>query len=236
MTRAIGYVRVSCESQSERGVSLAAQEAKLRSYAALYDVTLVEVIVDAAASARSLDRPGLQRALAALKRGDADALLVAKLDRLTRSVGDLGVLVERHFQRAALLSVAEQVDTRTAGGRLVLNVLGSVSQWEREAIGERTSAALRHKRSVGERVGSVPFGYRLDDDGVHLVPDHHEQRTVSAARCLRERGYSFGRIARILAARGAKSRAGRQFAPEQVRRMVMASAAPGVLSAPPARP
>src|SRR5216684_2636542 len=91
------------------------------------------------ARARSrLDRPGLQRALAMLKAGEGEALLGVKLDRLTRSVVDLGTLVERYFVpgKAALLSVGEQIDTRSAAGRLVLNVLASVSQWEREAIGE----------------------------------------------------------------------------------------------------
>lgn len=71
-----------------------------------------------------MDRPGLQRALGMLKAGDAEALLVVKLDRLTRSVADVGTLVERYFGqgKAALLSVGEQIDIRSAPGRLVLNV------------------------------------------------------------------------------------------------------------------
>src|SRR2546430_8457594 len=89
-TRAIGYIRVSTDKQAEHGVSLDAQQAKLAAYAALYDLTLVEVIVDAGVSAKTLDRPGLQRALAMLRKGQVTALLVAKLDRLTRSVEDLG--------------------------------------------------------------------------------------------------------------------------------------------------
>jgi site-specific DNA recombinase len=77
--RAIGYVRISTEEQATDGVSLAAQEAKVRAYAALYDIELVEVVIDADQSAKSLDRPGLGRALAALKAGKADGLIVAKL-------------------------------------------------------------------------------------------------------------------------------------------------------------
>lgn len=78
-----------------------------------------------------------------LRAGKAEAILVVKLARLTRSVKDLGDLVERYFASGkwALLSVSEQIDTRSAAGRLVLNVLASVAQWEREATGERTSAA-----------------------------------------------------------------------------------------------
>jgi hypothetical protein len=136
-------------------VSLDAQRAKVKAYAELYDLELAEVIVDAGESAKSLDRPGLKRALGMLKAGEAEALLVVKLDRLTRSVVDLGTLVERYFApgKAALLSVGEQIDTRSAAGRLVLNVLASVSQWEREAIGERTCASpirdLARRRRTG---------------------------------------------------------------------------------------
>jgi DNA invertase Pin-like site-specific DNA recombinase len=138
---------VSTAQQAQRGVSLDAQEERLRAYATLYGLQLVALIRDEGESAKSLDRPGLRRALGMLRRGEADGLLVAKLDRLTRSVRDLGTLVEDYFREAALLSVAEHVDTRSSAGRLVLNVLGSVSQWEREAIGERTSTALRHKQT-----------------------------------------------------------------------------------------
>jgi DNA invertase Pin-like site-specific DNA recombinase len=114
------------------------------------------VIEDAGLSAKTLDRPGLQTALAMLKTGQAAGLVIAKLDRLTRSVRDLGALIEGPFAagKAALLSVSEQIDTRTAGGRLVLNILGSVSQWEREVIGERTAAALQHKKTRAS--GSAP--------------------------------------------------------------------------------
>ncbi len=87
------------------------------------------IATDAGHSAKSLDRPGLQRALGMLKAGDAEALLVVKLDRLTRSVVDLGTLVDHYFApgKAALLSVGEQIDTRSAAGRLVLNTAPSGS-------------------------------------------------------------------------------------------------------------
>ena len=112
----VAYLRVSTEKQSDRGVSLDGQRAKLQTYAGLYELDLVEVVVDAGHSAKSLDCPCLQRALGMLKAGDAEALLVVKLDRLTRSVVDLGMLVDRYFApgKAALLSVGEQIDTRRA--------------------------------------------------------------------------------------------------------------------------
>ena len=150
-TKTIAYLRVSTDKQADKGISLEAQEEKARAYASLYDLDLIEVIIDAGESAKTLDRPGLQRTLNMLKTGKADALLVVKLDRLTRSVVDLGKLIETYFApgKAALMSVSEQIDTRSAAGRLVLNILASVSQWERETIGERTRDAMQHKQANG---------------------------------------------------------------------------------------
>ena len=195
-TRAVAYLRVSTSKQAEAGVSLAAQKAKVEAYASLYDLDLVAVEVDAA-SAKTLDRPALASALARLNDGTADALIVVKLDRLTRSVRDLDTLISRYFGRQngpALMSVGEQIDTRSAAGRLVLNVLASVSQWEREAIGERTATALAHKKARGERVGQIPFGYRLADDGVHLEEHPREQRAITLITRLRANGVSLRAI------------------------------------------
>ena len=71
-------------------------------------------------------------------------------------------------RKVALISVAESLDTGSAAGRLVITIMGAVSQWEREAIGERTRDALRHKRNQGQRVGNIAFGFRLAPDGEHL--------------------------------------------------------------------
>jgi DNA invertase Pin-like site-specific DNA recombinase len=222
-TCAVAYLRVSTDKQADRGVSLDAQRAKVAAYAELYDVELVEVVVDAGVSAKSLERPGLACALDMLRRGHADALLVVKLDRLTRSVRDLGELVERYFApgKAALLSVGEQIDTRTAAGRLVLNVLASVSQWEREAIGERTAAVMQHKATAGEFTGGEPpYGYRVADDGVRLATVAEEQAVLVAACELRAAGLSLRAVARELAGRGFVARNGKPFAAVQVARIV----------------
>src|ERR1700683_1770319 len=135
---------------------------------------LSEIIVESGESAKSLNRPGMAQLLAMVDAGEVKAVIVAKLDRLTRSVKDLCELLGR-FERkgVALVSVAESLDTGSAAGRLVLNIMAAVSQWEREAIGERTRDALRHKRSQGERVGNIAFGFRLAPDGEHLEQNPH---------------------------------------------------------------
>ena len=220
-TRTIAYLRVSTDKQADSGVSLDAQQEKARAYAALYDLELVEVIIDAGESAKTLDRPGLQKALAMLKSGKADALLVAKLDRLTRSVVDLGKLIETYFapDKAALLSVSEQIDTRSAAGRLVRNILASVSQWERETIAERTRDAMRHKQANGEYIGGPPpYGFRPVNG--ELVADAAEQGVIKQARELRDSGLSLAAVAKELDRRGIQARNGKAFAAMQISRMV----------------
>jgi DNA invertase Pin-like site-specific DNA recombinase len=168
----IGDVRVSTDRQAEQGVSLEAQEAKIRAMATVQGREMNEVIVDGGESAKSLNRPGLQKLMALVNAGKVQAVIVAKLDRLTRSVKDLCGLLELFEKRKVpLISVAEALDTGSAAGRLVITIMGAVSQWEREAIGERTRDALRHKRSNGERVGNIEFEYRLSPDRRHLEPD-----------------------------------------------------------------
>ncbi len=227
MTRTAAYIRVSTDKQAEHGVSLDAQRAKVEAYASLYDLELVAVLVDAGVSAKTLDRPALSEALALLDSGEADALLVVKLDRLTRSVKDLGTLVERYFARPngpALMSVSEQIDTRSAAGRLVLNVLASVAQWEREATGERTSAALAHKRARGEYTGGrVPYGFRVGADGSSLEPVAEEQAVISEVRELRASGLSLRAIGAALERQGYRTRKGGSWAPTQIKRILGAA-------------
>lgn len=219
-TKAIGYIRVSTEKQADLGMSLEVQEKQVRGYAGIYDLEVVALEKDAGASAKTLDRPGFKRALARLVRGDGTALIVAKLDRLTRSVKDLGWLIEKYFSgdRYSLLSVSEQIDTRSAGGKLMLNVLMSVSQWEREVIGERTSGAMQLKIERGEWTGgTVPFGYRRA--GKILVENVEEQRVIERIRWMRERKYSLRAVAEELTRLGARPRRGR-WSPMQVKRLL----------------
>ena len=110
---------------------------------------------DAGSSGKSMEhRPDLARALEALDRGEADTLVVAKLDRLSRSLIDLAALMERARAKGWGLCILDtDVDTTTANGELVANVMGSVAQWERRIIGERTKAALAAKRAQGVKLG-----------------------------------------------------------------------------------
>ncbi len=216
--KVVAYVRVSTEQQAAEGNSLEAQKNQLEHYAAFRGLTVVAYEIDAGVSASSLDRPGLNRALDHLRRGEADGLLVVKLDRLTRSVRDLCDLVDRFFRdRFSLISASEAVDTGSASGRLVLNILVTVSQWEREAATERTAAVMQHLKASGRYTGGwPPFGWRADEEGA-LVPNDDELRIVARAKELRAAGKSLRAIAGVL---GTNPRTGNDFDAKAVSRMI----------------
>lgn len=207
--RLVGYARVSTDAQAEEGLSLAVQRTSLKSYADALGHQLVATFEDSA-SGKDLKRSGLQGAFDHLDQGEADGLLVMKLDRLTRSVRDLADIVAQRFSGGSkLLSVKEQIDTSTSNGNLMLNIMMSVAQWEREVISERTAEALALKRERGQRAGEIPFGMRLADDGVHLEPHPGEQRAIELIQELRAAGRSLRWIVRELEARSVPARGSR---------------------------
>src|SRR5579863_6123869 len=115
---------------------------------AQWNLTYPEVIQDAGESAKSLQRPGIGNLLEQVRADRVERIVVAKLDRLTRNVRDLSDLVELFAKHGvALVSVGETLDTSTSAGRMVVNMLGVVAQWEREAIGERTATSSRTSAS-----------------------------------------------------------------------------------------
>ena len=222
--RVLGYIRVSTEEQANSGLSLESQRQKLQQYCDLHDQELVEVVVDAGESAKNLQRPGMQRVLKAINNKSVDVVLVVKLDRLTRSTRDLGDLLDRLNRRGvALAAVSESLDTSTASGRMVVNMIGVIAQWEREAIGERTSAALQAKRQRGERYsGRSPYGWKYIDG--RMVENNDEQQVISMVESMRacDDRLSLLAISRCLADRGILNRNGNAFSASSVKRIINA--------------
>lgn len=209
--RLVGYVRVSTTEQSERGVSLSAQRDRITAYASALGFDLVGIEEDAGFSGALTParRPGLSRALDMVARGDADGLVVVKLDRLSRKVRDTLDLLDRADRKGwRLLSVSEALDTGSAAGRMVVAVLAALAQMEREQIGERVDAA--HARIFKEgraRSRIVPFGYRLAGsdattvtagDRSPLVEDAREKAALARIVALDAEGHGTLRIATTL--------------------------------------
>jgi DNA invertase Pin-like site-specific DNA recombinase len=152
--RVIGYVRVSSEEQAQSGAGLEAQRAAILAEAERRGWHLVDVVEDAGFSGKSLRRPGMTAVLDAVRRHQADALVVAKLDRLSRSLLDLAGLMETATREHwALIALDVNVDTSTPSGRAMANMMGVFAQLERDLIAQRTTDALRVKKSQGVRLG-----------------------------------------------------------------------------------
>jgi site-specific DNA recombinase len=222
MGKAIGYARVSTDGQAEEGVSLEAQSVKIKACAAMHDLYLVGIIEDAGVSGSSLKRDGLSKVLAMLDSAEIDTVIIAKLDRLSRSVTDTLGLIQRYFSdgERQLISVADSLDTKTANGRMIITSLSTLAQWERETIAERTKDALQYKRSKGEYTGGqAPYGHRRGDGGI-LEKNEEEQKIISAVRRYRAKGVSYRVACERLTARGSLSRNSTPFKPEQLFRML----------------
>jgi len=152
--RVIAYVRVSTDEQKTSGAGIAAQKAAIVAECQHRGWHIVRVVEDAGYSAKDLKRPGVQAALDVLKRGEADALVVAKLDRLSRSMLDFtGVMATAQKQGWALVALDCAVDTTTPAGEAMANVLATFAHFERRLIGQRTRDALAAKKAAGVRLG-----------------------------------------------------------------------------------
>ncbi len=128
--KAIGYIRISTQEQAKEGISLEAQEDKIRKYAVLHNLSLIEVVRDEGESGEDLDREGIQKVIALCEKRKVDHLIVYKMDRLTGKTLDLLILIERVFKpnKVQLHSITERIDTSTAQGKFFLTIIGAMPQ------------------------------------------------------------------------------------------------------------
>lgn len=228
--RVLGYTRVSTSSQSESGAGLAAQRAAIHAEVERRGWQLVEILEDAGHSARDFNRPAVMAAMAMLKRGEADALLVSKLDRLSRSMLDFAtVMATARKEGWSIISLDCAVDTTTPAGEAMSSVMATFAVFERRVGAARTSEALAEKRAQGRVYGSTPFGFHREGD--RLVPDDPEQRVLARIRGLRGRGYSYDRIARSLNGSGVRAKRGGMWSSMSVRSVLFTAPKVGCIKA-----
>lgn len=187
--RVVGYCRVSTDQQADHGVSLEAQKHQIVGYCNRNDLDLIDVIVDGGQSGKDLDRPGFKRVIEMMESGQVYGLVISKLDRLSRSIIDICKLVDEYFsnQKYALLSVNENIDTKSSTGRLHLYLISVFAQIERESIVERVTTAIRHYQAQGGKVGCAPYGWRysdrLDTRGNRILEEHPQQQATIQRMC-----------------------------------------------------
>ena len=162
-----------------------------------------EIIEDAGKSGKDLNREGIKTLIDLVKDRKVDAVVVYKLDRLSRRVRDTLSLMDLIEKRSvAFHSITERIDTKSAMGKFFLNIMASMNQWERDTISERTRDALHLKIVKNERAGQVPYGWTLAGDGKTLLENEREQRAIALISELRKKGYSFRAICRELEKEG----------------------------------
>jgi site-specific DNA recombinase len=232
-----GYVRVSTTGQSDNGVSLDDQRARLRAHATAHDYELVEIVSETASGALAPSRrPGLARLLADVRAHRIDGLAVLALDRLTRDARlAIDLVSEADAKKWKLLSINESLDTSTAAGRAVAGILAVVGQMIREQIGERTRGALATIAREGRaRSRFVPYGYRTADGKTELPPrrpdgpadrrplvkHEGEQAVLKRIASLRKKGLGARRIAHALNKAKMLTRAGEPWTYRRCRRVL----------------
>jgi len=215
----ISLIRVSTDDQR---IGPEAQRDAIAEWCERNGATVAAEFSEVVSGGADLDqRTGLLAAVAAVAEHGADALVVAKRDRLARDPL-VTMTVERDLARigARIVSADGVGNGDDPMQRFIAHIEDGLAALERARIRARTRAALAAKKARGERTGGVPYGYTLADDGVHLVELPDEQAVIAIARKCAAAGFEPSMIARGLHRRGMLSRTGRKFTSTQVRRML----------------
>lgn len=218
--KAVAYVRVSTDKQD---LSPAAQRKAIQAWCRTNGADLCEVFEDIgiSGSAELADRPGLLAAVNTIAVERAEALVVAKRDRLARDVF-LSSMIERLVQRlgARIVSADGIANDSTPEAELMRHLLSAFAAYERALIRVRTKAAMNAKRERGEHLGGdAPFGFSVRSG--RLIPNQKERKLMSLVRRLYSRGWSLRKIGEHLGKKGFKNRAGRRvWNPNSVRKLV----------------
>lgn len=196
----IGYARVSTDQQAESGLGLEAQKAVIESYAKKINAEIKHIFIDEGVSGNLSyeDRPGMFAAINALKKDDI--FLVAKRDRLGRDDFALAIIEREIIKRKARIvsAAGEGTENDSAASILTRRMIDAVSEFERHVISERTKAALKVKKDKNERVGYIPFGLKVDEDGKKLIENKEEQIILKKIKALIKKGLSIRETAAVM--------------------------------------
>ncbi|EPR30124.1 Site-specific recombinase [Geobacillus sp. WSUCF1] len=202
------YCRVSTDEQAREGVSLDEQQERLKAYCRAMGWNEEPLLfIDDGYSAKNLDRPELNRLLQEVKKGTISKILVTKLDRLSRRLLDLLKLIDT-FQEynVSFISISESFDTNTPSGRLTLQVLGAVAEFERERIRERVFENMLHAARQGKWLTQSPYGYRLDVNKELVIYEPEAQIVRNVYDWYLNKGLGYYAIAKKLNEEGIASR------------------------------
>jgi site-specific DNA recombinase len=212
------YVRVSTTGQVLNGVSLENQIDRCNHYASMHQYAEPIVLADEGISGKSTNRPGFQSLLEMIKKKQVDNVIVYSLSRFARNIIDTVNTIEMMNKKGiGFHSITESIDTTSAVGRYFLFTLSALAQLEREQISERTKSVLQYKKSKGERIGSIPYGFSLAGDKKTLVENTEEQSVIQIiVESKLKQNFSYNDIISRLNSMKIKNRAGNDWHRSQV--------------------
>lgn len=224
------YCRVSTDEQAREGVSLDEQQERLKAYCRAMGWSADPILfVDDGYSAKNVDRPQLNQLLQAIEKGIISKILVTKLDRLSRRLLDLLKLIDVFQEHnVSFASISESFDTNTPSGRLTLQVLGAVAEFERERIRERVFENMVHAANQGKWLTQSPYGYRLENKEL-VIYEPEAQIVRDVYDMYLNQGIGYRGIAKKLNEAGIPSRQKKEWSLRAVKLMLTNPAYKGTL-------
>lgn len=206
--KAIGYSSHNTLSPQPKNLTLDDQEQIIKDYVASKNWELVGVYSDIVSTNSSQSQTKLDDLMEGAAAGKFDVIVVPRLDRLTRNIRKLSELISEVCIKngVGLISIEEELDTKSENGKLVMNIIDILSKWDTKRISDRTREIIARKRSKGERVGHAPFGFTYKNKMLVTVED--ELDTVRLIREKRDAGMSYHKIAKYLNDRKIASKRG----------------------------
>lgn len=174
------YCRVSTEEQANEGYSIAAQLDTLRQYAKLYGWEIAREYVDEGISGKNIKgRPAMQQLIADVEADKFEAVLVWKISRLSRNMLDTLILLDKFEDFGVkFISYSENFDTGSPIGRLVVQLMASIAEMERNTLSENVKLGMKQRALEGSWNGGVVFGY--DNIEKELVINKDEAEVVQS--------------------------------------------------------
>ncbi|PTK89552.1 recombinase RecB [Staphylococcus gallinarum] len=207
-----GYIRVSTEKQV-MGYSIEGQITQIEQYCQFNGYELVDIYADRGISGKSMNRPELQRMLNDAKNGKLDCVMVYKTNRLARNTSDLLTIVEElHRQNVEFFSLSERMEVKNSTGKLMLQILASFSEFERNTILENIYNGQHQRALEGYYQGNLPLGYNnIPDNKKELMINQHEANIVKYIFESYAKGHGYRKIANALNHKGYVTKKGNPF-------------------------
>nr|AOQ25916.1 CcrB recombinase [Mammaliicoccus sciuri] len=207
------YVRVSTEMQSTEGYSIEGQINQIKEYCQFHHFEVTDIYADRGISGKSMNRPELQRMLKDANDGHIDCVMVYKTNRLARNTSDLLKIVEDlHKQNVEFFSLSERMEVTTSSGKLMLQILASFSEFERNNIVENVFMGQTRRAQEGYYQGNLPLGYDKIPDSKHeLMINQHEANIVKYIFESYAKGHGYRKMANALNHKGYVTKKGNPF-------------------------